>query len=49
MIVIGSVSSEEEKRELMFAAKAFVVGQRAQELSRQGRKKDANSNKEKGK
>lgn len=49
MIIVGSVSGEEEKHEIMFAAKAFLVGQRAQELSRQGRKKNENNNKEKHK
>lgn len=49
MIITGSVSDEEEKRELTFVAKIFMVGQRAQELSQQGRKKNENSSKKKNK
>lgn len=49
MILVGAVSSEEEKTELMQIAKNFVVGQRAKELAQQGRRKNENSNKKKNK
>lgn len=49
MILVGAVSSEEEKLELMLVAKNFIVGQRAQTLSQQGRRKNENNNKKKSK
>lgn len=49
MLVVGSISSEEEKQEILYIAKIFAVGQRAQVLSRQARRKNENNNKKKNK
>lgn len=49
MIVVGSISTEEEKEELEYISKIYLVGQRIQELSKKARRQNENNNKEKNK
>jgi hypothetical protein len=39
MLIVGQVSSEEEKCEIRFIAEMFVIGERIRYLARQQRKK----------
>jgi len=49
MLIVGSVDGKEDAQEIMYIAKIFAVGQRAQVLSQQIRRKHENSNKKKSK
>jgi hypothetical protein len=39
MLIVGQVSSEEEKYEIRFIAEMFIIGERIKYLARQQRKK----------
>jgi len=39
MLIVGQVSSEQEKYEIRFIAEMFIVGERFRYLARQQRKK----------
>jgi len=39
MLIVGQVSSEQEKHEIRFIAEIFLVGERSRYLARQQKKK----------
>jgi len=47
MVIVGTVASEEEKEDLSYAVKIFLVGQRIQDLSRNWRIKNEVRNQKK--
>lgn len=49
MRVVGSVSNEEEEKELEYIAKIHLVGMRIRELSQKARSKNENNNTKKNK
>lgn len=48
-MIVGSVGTEEETKEIQYIAKILLVGIRIQEISKDWRTKDENSNKKENK
>lgn len=50
MRVVGTIPDDAENRqELLFVTKIFMIGQRAQKLSQEARRENENNNKKKNK